>query len=159
VAVPTPEQGLLGIFEWYFRAQDDWREECKTVKDGTEGESKLGESICLLQVIGNRWRWGTVRKAAVHKESLWTTAEERGGAITRGQEPATHGNKVNLLTYGVTRKRLRCCLDVRHRVNNNYVECIVMRFAELQINSYVPIVTRTLKWAAVGVKVLSLKLH
>jgi hypothetical protein len=62
---------------------------------------------------------------------------------------------VNLITYGVTQKNVRCCSDMVRSVNNNYVECRVMRFVELQINLYVPTDTRTWKFAAVSVEVLS----
>ncbi len=155
--MPTLEQGLLGIFERHFRAQADRGKERETLKGGTEKVSKVGGNICLMQKTGDRWRWGTAGKAALQRESLLSTADKRGGAVTRGQETETHGNKVNLITYGVTQKNVRCCFDMLRSVNNSYVECSVMRFVELQNNLYAPTVTRTWELAAVSVEVLSFR--
>ncbi len=126
----------------------------KAVEEGNVGEDKLRASRCLLQESGDRWRWGARRKVMVQGESSRTTAGKGGAAVTRGQETATHGNKVNLLMYGEVLKSVRSCLVVRCRASLIYVERIVMKTMELQSNTYASIVTWTVEWAAVGDKVL-----
>ncbi len=114
-----------------------------------------GDNNSLMQRTGERWRWSTAGKAGVQGESLCCTADKRGGAVTRGQETETHGNKVNLITYVVLQENVRCCSVMVRNVENSYVECRVRRLVELQIKLYVPAVTRTWKFAAVSVEVLS----
>ncbi len=119
------------------------------------GEDKLRVSRCLLQESGDRWRWGARRKVTVQGESSRTTAGEGGAAVTRGQETATHGNKVNLLMYCEVLKSVQICLVVRCRASVIYVERIVMKIMELQSNTYASIVTWMVEWAAVVDKALS----
>jgi hypothetical protein len=91
----------------------------------------------------------------VQGESLCCTVGERGCAVTRGQETETHGNKVNLITYGVLQKNVRYFSGMVRNVNNSYVVLRVMRFVELQIILYGPADIQTWKFAAVSAEVLS----
>ncbi len=89
VAVPSTEQGFVGMPERHFHAEDNWRETLRVFTQGVLGE---GTSVLLPEIVA-RWCHTEGGKLRVEygKKALKQLVV-RGGAMTRGPGTVTHGN-------------------------------------------------------------------
>jgi hypothetical protein len=89
VAMPSAEQGSLGMLERHFHTENNWRKELSLLTGSVIGERK---SLLMLGTVA-RWcclqggkPWRVYGKKALEQLEAW------GGAVTRGSGMATHGN-------------------------------------------------------------------